>query len=73
MLLPVAPQKVKGSFLSSREICRYVRTINLLPGVERGSQAKRKRERGASQGRREERTVVGVVYKRGVGEYTVMI
>ena len=35
---------------------RYIRAIHLLPGVKCRSQAKR--EKGASQGRREKRTIV---------------
>ena len=35
---------------------RYIRVIHLLPGVRCRSQAKR--EKGASQGRREKRTIV---------------
>ena len=45
---------------------RHIRIINLLPGVHCGSQARKKK--GTSQGRREKRKIVGVAYKRGVGQ-----
>ena len=51
MLLPVSSQKQKENPLPSAvDKCRYVRTINLLPGVARISD---KRGRGASNAGRE--------------------
>ena len=54
---------------------RYIRAIYLLPGVKGGSEEKGKRKGKGALPRAggKKRTVVGVVYKRGVGEYTVMI
>ena len=40
MVLPVSSQS-KKPLPSAVDKCRYVRTINLLPGVEHGSSTKR--------------------------------
>ena len=45
---------------------RYIRIIHLLPGVHCGSQARKEKGRFARQA--EKRTIVGVAYKRGVGQ-----
>ena len=52
MVLPVSSQS-KKLLPSAVDKCRYVRTINLLPGVEHGSSTKRGRGASNAGGERE--------------------